>query len=228
MQIFNIFLALLLSYLIGAVPFGWIIVKVATGKDVRKIGSGRVGGTNVYRAAGWFAGVLTAVADFFKGVVPYFFVAWLAPNNYWLQVIAAFLSVIGQVYSIFLLEKNQEGKWMFRGGAGGATALGGAVSMMMPNNFWHIFLLLPFVVLVYFVGGYASVTTMSIPVLGAIYFVIRALNGAAPWEYLAYSLLSELMVLWALRPNLKRLFEGTERPVGFRAKFKAQNKRYWF
>jgi len=67
MDMLKILLVLTLSYLIGAIPFGLVVVKIATGKDVRTIGSGRTGGTNVMRAAGFAAGAVTAVLDWLKG-----------------------------------------------------------------------------------------------------------------------------------------------------------------
>ena len=65
---------LVLSYLIGSIPFGLIIVYLTNGKDIRKVESGRTGGTNAMRAAGTFAGVFTAVFDFLKGASA----VWLA------------------------------------------------------------------------------------------------------------------------------------------------------
>ncbi len=74
MNYLNLILVVLLSYLVGSIPFGLIIVKTFTGKDVREVGSGRTGGTNAMRAAGLFAGVLTGLGDVFKGLVS----GWLA------------------------------------------------------------------------------------------------------------------------------------------------------
>ena len=60
---------LLLAYIIGSIPFGWLIVKMKTGKDIRVIESGRTGGTNAMRAAGFWAGLLTAIMDILKGAL---------------------------------------------------------------------------------------------------------------------------------------------------------------
>ena len=64
----------LLGYLIGSIPFGLVVVKLKTGKDIRTVESGRTGGTNAFRAAGFGAGLLTAFLDIFKGTVA----AWIA------------------------------------------------------------------------------------------------------------------------------------------------------
>jgi glycerol-3-phosphate acyltransferase PlsY len=69
MPLITTVLTLLASYLLGAIPFGLIIVRLKTGKDIRKVESGRTGGTNAGRAAGFWAGALTAVLDFLKSGV---------------------------------------------------------------------------------------------------------------------------------------------------------------
>jgi glycerol-3-phosphate acyltransferase PlsY len=68
--------------------------------------------------------------------------------------------------------------------------------------------------------GYASVTTMSVSFLAGIIFAIRAALGLGPWAYVGYAILAELIVIWALRPNIKRLLKGDERLVGWRARNK--------
>jgi acyl phosphate:glycerol-3-phosphate acyltransferase len=206
--------ALLLSYLVGSIPSGWVVVKVFTGKDIRQIASGRTGGTNAYRAAGVVAGLLTAGLDVLKGIASGWIVWWLFPHgNVWLQVAAAVMAVIGHNYSIFLIERNEKGHIRLRGGAGGATALGGAVAL------WPIsgIVILPLVGIIYFLVGYASVTTISITVFSILVFAYRAYLGISPTEYILYGVLALGLVLYALRPNLQRLAAGTERPVGLRA-----------
>ncbi len=76
MMIFLAFSFLLLGYILGSIPFGLIIVKLRTGKDVRKVESGRTGGTNAYRAAGKWAGVLTGLMDGLKGAVAVWLTAY--------------------------------------------------------------------------------------------------------------------------------------------------------
>jgi acyl phosphate:glycerol-3-phosphate acyltransferase len=100
-----------------------------------------------------------------------------------------------------------------RGGAGGATAFGGAIGLWPPI----ILYIIPFGLIAFFIIGYASVTTISVAVIVTLVFFVRALMGLSPWAYVFYGILSIFIVLYALRPNLKRLREGTERPVGLRA-----------
>lgn len=210
----NVLLILVIAYLMGSIPFGFFVVKLVNGRDVRQIESGRTGGTNAMRAAGVGAGILTVTLDVFKGAATAWVVSWLAPQQPWIQVGAALLAIIGHNYSIFLVYRK-DGKWVLRGGAGGATALGGAIALWNPIGL----IILPAAFLIYLFIGYASVTTMSIAFIAMIVFIIRAIMGLSPWAYVIYGALALLVLVWALRPNIKRLVEGTERVVGLRAKW---------
>jgi len=205
--------SLLGSYLVGSIPFGLIVVWVARRQDVRRIGSGRTGGTNVMRAAGWLAGVITAVLDVLKGVAAGWIARALVPENPWVLVASAVLAVMGHNYSAFLVEKREQGGIRFKGGAGGATAFGGAIAIWPP--IWMY--ILPIGALVYFLVGYASVTTISVAVVTTVVFAVRALRGESTWVYVLYGVAVLGVVLYALRPNLERLRKGTERAVGLRA-----------
>jgi glycerol-3-phosphate acyltransferase PlsY len=215
----NALAIILLSYLIGSIPFGWIIVKIFTGRDVRKIESGRTGGTNVMRAAGVLAGMLTAILDITKGWVSVQLVHGLLPPDvwffYWVEIAAPLAAILGHNYSIYMLEVHETtGKLRLRGGAGGATSLGGAVGLWPPA----LLIILPLAFLVYIFVGYASVTTMSIAGFATLVFLFKTIqsHGAFPWQYVFYGLAAEAMLVWALRPNIKRLIEGNERIHGVR------------
>jgi glycerol-3-phosphate acyltransferase PlsY len=212
MNILNLLLVIVLSYLVGSIPFGLIIVKTFTGKDVREVGSGRTGGTNAMRAAGLFAGVLTGLGDILKGLVSGWLADTLVPGNALVKVIAVLLAIIGHNYSIFLIKRNNAGRLALEGGAGGATAFGGAVALWPP--IWMI--LLPLCVLVYLLIGYASLMTISVGFFSILIFSVTAFLGITPPVYILYGVFSFLIVMFALRPNLRRLRNGTERTVGLR------------
>ena len=211
-------MAVLLSYLIGSIPFGLLIVWLSTGKDIRKVESGRTGGTNAMRAAGFLAGAGTTVMDFMKGMAAVWLARWLVPADstwlVWFEVFAPLAAILGHNYSIFLAERNEKGQLRLRGGAGGATAVGGAAGLWWPS----MFIVVPVGLLVLFGIGYASVATMSIAVVATIIFIILALSGASPWAYVLYGILAEVILIIALRPNIIRLMNGTERLVGWRAR----------
>lgn len=216
----NIYLAIgavVSGYLIGAIPFGFLIVKLFKGIDVRDIQSGRTGGTNTMRAAGFWAGLATALLDIGKNVVVVLLAKWLVEDATWIHILSAIAGIVGHNYSIYVSRK-EEGKWVWHGGAGGSVALGGAMGLWWPAG--PIILLMGIVVF-YFVG-YASVTTMSVAGAAILIFAVRAAMGSQ-WEYIIYGVLALALLIWALRPNIKRLFEGTERLHGFRLYL--QNRR---
>lgn len=226
MQYVMVPVILIASYLIGSIPFGLVIVRLKTGKDLRQIESGRTGGTNAMRAAGFWAGFATAISDLLKAALPVWLVRFLAshgllPDNVWLEVLCPVLAVTGHNWSIFLLEKDERGRIRLRGGAGGASATGGALGLWAPS----IFIVLPVGVFFLFGVGYASLATLSVALTASVLFAIRAWLGASPWQYVFYGLFVGIVLAWALRPNLRRLFNGTERVVGWRARRKgAQTK----
>ena len=201
---------LLLAYILGSVPFGWLIVKLKTGQDIRVIESGRTGGTNAMRAAGLWAGLLTAIMDILKGAVAVWIAQALLPGVHLIHVLAPIAAIIGHNYSIFVPARNEQGRIIgLRGGAGGAPAVGGAFGLWGPS----IFIIFPLGALVFFTLGIASVTTMSVAFFAIIIFAVRALMGLTPWIDVLYGVLAEALLLWALRPNLKKLFSGQERIV---------------
>ena len=216
MQILTILAIVGFSYLIGSIPSGWVVVKIAIGKDVRQIESGRTGGTNAMRAAGFLAGLITAILDVLKGVASAWVVNWLWPGNVWLMVAAALMAIIGHNYSIFLMRRNEQGRLQLMGGAGGATCLGGAIALWLPIGA----IILPLSALVFVFVGYASITTISVAFFATVIFIYKAWSGALPWPFVAYGVVSLLIVLLALRPNLERLRQGNERMVGLRAYLK--------
>ncbi|NWG34533.1 MAG: glycerol-3-phosphate acyltransferase [Chloroflexi bacterium] len=200
-----------LGYILGSIPFGMLIVKIKTGKDLREIESGRTGGTNTVRAAGFWAGLLTAILDILKGAAS----AWLAqavsPENHLVHVLTPVCAIIGHNYSIFLIRRDADGRLRFHGGAGGAPALGGAVGLwgwMFPIAFGAG-------ALIWFTIGIASVTTLTIGLLVTVVFAVRAYLGYQNPIDVLYGILALFLLVWALRPNIRKLLEGKERVVSF-------------
>src|ERR1041384_2068479 len=87
-----------IGYIIGSIPFGLLIVKSKTGKDIRTVESGRTGGTNAVRAAGFWAGLLTAILDILKGAATVWLAQTLVPRNHLLPVLAPLAAIIGHNY----------------------------------------------------------------------------------------------------------------------------------
>jgi glycerol-3-phosphate acyltransferase PlsY len=208
-----------LGYVIGAVPVGLLIVKRMTGKDIRMVGSGRSGATNVIRAAGMGAGLTTALLDLVKGALPIWLVKLILPDWPWAHVLTGVAAVLGHNYSIFLREvvtDPQTGRirTVLRGGAGGVTTVGGAIGLWA----WTGAILVPAGAAILFGIGYASLATMSVGIMTTVIMAVRTSQGFAPAAYVYYGLSCLALQLWALRPNIKRLLNGTERLVGWRAK----------
>lgn len=200
----------LLAYLLGSFPSGLVWVRVFTGQDVREVGSGRTGGTNAMRAAGFWVGLLTAVTDIGKGTLAVWIAGQVvpAPLANWAMVAAGLAVILGHNYPVWL---------GFKGGAGGAPATGAAIAIWP----W----LAPLAVLqgafiLYFIG-YASIATIMTAVTATIVFAILAYAitpAVLSPEFIVYGIGSFVLLAWSLRPNFQRLLRGEERLVGRRAK----------
>lgn len=207
---------ILISYLIGSIPFGWIFVKLKNGKDIRDVQSGRTGGTNAMRAAGLPIGLYTAFLDIAKGTGTVLLAKLVDINDPWLHVFAGVVAIIGHNYSIFLLQRSPTGRWRLAGGAGGGTCLGGSMGLW-PTSGLIIF---PIALLIFYFVGYASITTISVAGLSILLFAIGAYLGDFPWQYSFFGVFSLGLLLWALKRNIKALRAGTERLHGYRARKK--------
>jgi glycerol-3-phosphate acyltransferase PlsY len=202
----------LLGYLLGSIPSGLIIVKLKTGKDIRLVESGRTGGTNAMRAAGFWAGLSTALFDILKSTLAVWLAQWLSPDNQWVHILAPIAAILGHNYSIYLPERDEKGRILrLRGGAGGAPALGGAIGLWPPS----VLIVLPLGALVFFSMGYASVTTLSVAFFAILVFGTRLALGVpgANWADVFYGIVAGVLLTWALKPNIKKLINGTERVV---------------
>ncbi len=216
MQILYLVLAGLIGYLCGSIPFGYLYVRLFKGEDLRTIGSGRTGGTNSLRAAGLGVGVLTSFSDVLKGAAAVWLTTWLLGDALgpallpWAQATAGVLSVVGHNWSVFL---------KFGGGAGTGPNVGWSSAI------WLWVIPIAFLVMggmLYFVGM-ASVASLSMAAVTIIIFAYRYFAGIdATLAYVAGSIAAGLVVTWALRPNIKRVMNGTERLVGRRAKRREQ------
>jgi len=210
------------AYLMGSIPTGLLIVKFSKGVDIRRIESGRTGGTNAMRAGGFWIGFTTAVLDLLKSAGSVWLARGLVPGVIWLEIAAPIMAILGHNYSIFMVERGEKGGIRFHGGAGGAPTAGGAIGLWFPS----LLFIVPVAAGILYFIGYASVATMSIALTTIVIFAIRAWLGLSPWEYVLYGLIAEAMLIWALRPNIQRLASGTERLVGYRAKRRRNDPGY--
>jgi acyl phosphate:glycerol-3-phosphate acyltransferase len=193
MQAWMVFLAAGGAYLLGSIPPGLFWSKLARGIDVRKHGSGRTGGTNVWRSAGFLPALMTAISDGLKGAAAIWLARALGLSPWWMAAVGA-LAIVGHNYSLFL---------SFRGGAGTATSLGIAAVLWLPS--------LPALILAGVMAGllvgHASVASISVAFLLPTLFLLRGDVASA----VAFALPTMVLTIWALRPNIVRLWKGKER-----------------
>ena len=205
---------ILAAYVLGSIPMGIFVVRAYTGKDIRETGSGRTGGTNAMRAAGVFAGLITGVSDMAKGFAAVYLARLLVPGIPWMEAACGAAVVAGHNWSIFL---------GFKGGAGAATNMGVAMAFWP----WSVLILLPTGLAIWWLVGYASLTTTFVAVGVPVMYAILARLIGLPWVYVLYGVATMLMIVMALRPNYRRLLNGTERLVGLRAKMMAAKRDDW-
>jgi glycerol-3-phosphate acyltransferase PlsY len=193
---------LIAAYLIGGIPFGFLLVKWKTGADVRSLGSGNIGATNVLRTTGRAAGVLTLLLDVAKG----YFAVWLA-GHYLLQSPgwmsgAAAAVVLGHAFPVYL---------KFHGGKAVASYLG-AFLCLQP--------LAVLVTSVIFVAVVAVTRFISLgSILGAALFPLAVWLISHPeWPVVVAAGGCGVLVIWRHQANINRLFAGTENVFRFGGK----------
>ena len=208
MEIGLTILVVAIAYVLGSIPFG-VVVCSLVGKDPRRVGSGRTGGTNVYRTAGILPAVITVLSDVAKGYVAVTLAARLVPfevyGSYsgWAMALSALAIVIGHNYSVFL---------GFRGGAGSSPNVG-ALLAYDPVVFVSALLVAALTLVIVRIASVASMAVSTTILLGIAW---RVTEGMLPPSALAYGVGQLLIVAWALRPNIVRLRDGTERRIGSR------------
>lgn len=188
--------AVVLGYLIGSCPTAYLVVKQLTGQDIRTIGSGNVGATNVKRAAGFKPFLFVLIFDFCKGLVPVLIAKQLYPDKYLLHVLVALASVVGHSKSIFL---------KFAGGKSAATGLGGILGLA------------PLPGLILGITAFTITKTSRYVSLGSItaslLSPILLLLFRYPVPYIVYATIAGVYVVWLHRANIQRLLKGTENRI---------------
>ncbi len=193
--------AVVAAYLLGSFPAGYLVGRL-WGVNVLEIGSGRTGGTNVFRSAGVVPALLTGALDMGKGALA----VWLAgqlTDVRLAQVLAGAAAILGHNHSMFL---------RFRGGAGVGTSLG-ALGAIYPLAAVGLILLLLIIIAA---TRYASVGSLVVSTLMPLLLLALSSAGTLPSTYVWYGLLAWILIVYAHRPNIRRLIQGTERRLGER------------
>ncbi len=184
--------ALAISYLIGSVPTGLVLVRLLKGEDIRQHGSGNVGAVNVFRVAGTPIAVLVLAVDVLKGLVPVLLaVRW--GTGPWVSMLCGLAAIAGHNWSVFL---------GFHGGKGIATSFGVLVALSPVAAFaaaavW---------IVVVATTRYSSLG--SILGVGAVPFVLWRLGQ--PPAYVVFGVVAAVFAIYRHRANIRRLMAGTE------------------
>ena len=186
------------GYLLGSIPFGYLLVRVTGGGDIRFIGSGNIGATNVARASGWQVGVATLLLDAAKG----FLAVWLAgdffPENIRFMMFAGLAAIFGHIFPVWL---------KFQGGKGVATALGVFLAICWPALAAAVALF----VLVFLFWRYVSLASISAAAsLPLLVYLLYAPGHAPPTAVSVSALIAAVVVIAKHRDNIERLLAGTE------------------
>ena len=199
------------SYLAGATPFAFLIAGL-NGVDIRKVGSGNVGATNVFRAVGKGWGILTFFCDAAKGFVPAFlfpalaqkWVADAVPNTAGLAILCAVGAIAGHNWPVYL---------RFKGGKGVATSAGALLGI----HWLPVTLGLAAWIVVFLITRYVSVGSITAAVVVAVCAWVFPPETGARLVPSAFTILA-VLIIWRHKSNIQRLANGVEHRFEFRKK----------
>lgn len=191
----------LLSFFLGAIPWGYITGRVTRGIDLRTVGSGGTGATNVLRTLGKPASALVLLLDFLKGLIPVIVARWLGFEPGWVAA-AGVAAVAGHCWSPFI---------GFRGGKGVATSAGAGLALFP----WAL-LALPLMALVVAATRYVSLGSLTATGFATLLAIAFAVAGRVDWSVPVALLAMTAIVYIRHRENIARLRSGTERRLGER------------
>lgn len=192
-------LLLIGAYLLGGIPFGFLLVKLTTGRDVRQAGSGNIGATNVLRTTGWPIAIVTLLLDIAKGFAAVWLMGRFTGDSPWWTSAAAIAVMAGHAYPIFL---------HFQGGKAVASFIG-AFLYLTP-----IPLLAALAVFVIVVAAYRYISLGSILAAGTFPFAVWLILHP-PWPVVLASLLAGGFIVYRHGPNLQRIRGGNEHRFSF-------------
>ena len=184
----EISLIILTSYLLGSIPFGFLLTKIILKKDIREIGSGNIGATNVLRTGNKIIGYSTLILDILKAVIPILFIKIQFPEFIFISSLAVFL---GHVFPIWL---------KFNGGKGVATYVG---ILFCINYILGLFFVATWLI-VFFISKYSSLSSLLASLLIPIYYFYIDV------ENYYFFIIMFILIFYTHRENIKRLKNNTE------------------
>jgi acyl phosphate:glycerol-3-phosphate acyltransferase len=187
------------SLLIGAIPWGFLAGKASRGIDLRAVGSGGTGATNVLRAMGPRASAVVALLDILKGLLPVLLARSAGFDAMWVAA-AAVATVVGHCWSPFI---------GFKGGKGVATGAGAAIAL-----FPYVLAIVPVMALVVWTTKYVSLGSLIAAALGALLALTSATAGMLDWASAIAIVAIAGIIAVRHEGNIRRLLRGSERRIG--------------
>ena len=178
----------LISYLFGSIPFGYLFTKILLKKDIRNVGSGNIGATNVLRAGNKSLGYLTLILDIAKAVMPVIYIKLNYPDLVYISALCAFL---GHLFPIWL---------KFKGGKGVATFVGILISI----NIYYALVFGTIWILTFLISKYSSLSSLFASISIPIYLLI--INQ----DNIFFYIIMFIIIFYTHRENIKRLINKEE------------------
>lgn len=202
----KIVLVIIICYLLGSIPFGYIVGRLFKKIDIREYGSGNIGATNAFRILGPSLASLVLIGDISKGIFSIYLVRFLNIDNLSILVIAGFAVICGHDWSVFL---------KFKGGKGVATTFGvifsfNLVISILAVTIWGMVMIF---------SKYASLSSILSLTSVSIFMILFK----QPYEYIIFSLVILILAIFKHKDNIKRLKLGKERKIGERVEI-SKNK----
>ena len=190
-----------LAYLLGSVPFGYLLVKVFRHEDIRATGSGNIGATNVLRSGAKGLGIATLLLDLGKAFLAVLIAKHEAPGNFDLATAAAVAVVIGHCYPVWL---------RFKGGKGVASALGVFLALNWPSAICILIVFVLIVALTRFVSLASIIAAASLPLFAFCFVPQRSPIAITGFLFIT------VLIIAKHHQNIRRLLSGTESRFGVR------------
>jgi glycerol-3-phosphate acyltransferase PlsY len=194
-------LSIPLAYLLGSIPFGYLLVRFFRQEDIRTTGSGNIGATNVLRSGSKGLGIATLLLDLGKAFLAVKIAQHLAPGNYDLAVAAAVAAILGHIFPLWL---------GFRGGKGVASALGVFLALTWPSALSILAIFILICLLTRYVSLASIVAAATFPLFGFYFVAIRTPVVLAGFLFIPF------LIIVKHHQNIRRLLAGTESRFGKR------------
>jgi len=195
------FITLALAYLLGSIPFGYILVKIFRKQDIRATGSGNIGATNVARSGAKSLAIATLLLDLGKAYLAVKLAQHILPGSYDLAVAAAVAAILGHIFPVWL---------RFHGGKGVASALGVFLALTWPSALAAVIIFVVLFLITRYVSLASIVAAVCLPLFAFHFVHVRTPLVTAGFLFIP------LLIIIKHHQNIRRLISGTENRFGSR------------